>query len=404
MKPLEEQVITIERALGERMIKHALVVVRSWLNELGEGNAFEQAYHAIYERNEALFSHWLITDDAEQDEQLNQLTGEAYRLVDAVYAELRIQRGLSPRMHGFNGENPQSIMHYFSSCIQFKERDMEWLSAVLNDASQSSLALMAITAITRNLRECFSEEALRVLIEGIRAENSIVAEQCLANALLLLAHYDVRIDFFRELQDLFVETIGDGEHAFETLCAIIRSVKVNLSEMIASGELEMQNLPKELQNLLDQTGMQDGIPKVEEMMMPSSEREYMAGLVQMLPETWLYMVVVGDDPIRKQKASMMFLSIGNMDMLWNQLDKAEQMLVQKLRKTAGDAKDYINYGHCLLLRGDRMMAFENYREARRMCKTAKDFYALFRPDRRQLVDRGIPVEQVYMIEDQLFSL
>lgn len=32
MKPLEEQVITIERALGERMIKHALVVVRSWLN------------------------------------------------------------------------------------------------------------------------------------------------------------------------------------------------------------------------------------------------------------------------------------------------------------------------------------------------------------------------------------
>lgn len=404
MKPLEEQVITIERALGERMIKHALVVVRSWLNELGEGNAFEQAYHAIYERNEALFSQWLITDDAEQDEQLNQLTGEAYRLVDAVYAELRIQRGLSPRMHGFNGENPQSIMHYFSSCIQFKERDMEWLSAVLNDASQSSLALMAITAITRNLRECFSEEALRVLIEGIRAENSIVAEQCLANALLLLAHYDVRIDFFREIQDLFVETIGDGEHAFETLCAIIRSVKVNLSEMIASGELEMQSLPKELQNLLDQTGMQDGMPKVEEMMMPSSEREYMAGLVQMLPETWLYMVVVGDDPIRKQKASMMFLSIGNMDMLWNQLDKAEQMLVQKLRKTAGDAKDYINYGHCLLLRGDRMMAFENYREARRMCKTAKDFYALFRPDRRQLVDRGIPVEQVYMIEDQLFSL
>ena len=72
MKPLEEQVITIERALGERMIKHALVVVRSWLNELGEGNAFEQTYHSIFERNEALFSQWLITDEAEQDEQLNQ--------------------------------------------------------------------------------------------------------------------------------------------------------------------------------------------------------------------------------------------------------------------------------------------------------------------------------------------
>jgi hypothetical protein len=51
-----------------------------------------------------------------------------------------------------------------------------------------------------------------------------------------------------------------------------------------------------------------------------------------------------------------------------------------------------------------MMAFENYREARNMCKTAKEFYALFRPDRRHLVDRGIPVEYVYMIEDQLFSI
>lgn len=404
MKPLEEQVITIERALGERMIKHALVVVRSWLNELGEGNAFEQTYHSIFERNEALFSQWLITDEAEQDEQLNQLTGEAYRLVDAVYAELRIQRGLSPRMHGFNGENMQSIMHYFSSCIQFKPHDLEWLSNVLNNSSQSHIALMALTALTRNLRECFSEDILCVLIEGIRSENALVAEQCLANVLLLLAHYDVRIDFFRELQDLFVEAIGDGEHAFDTLCAIIRSVKVNISEMIASGELEMHNLPPELQNLLDQTGMQGAAPKIEEMIMPSSEREYMAGLVQMLPETWLYMVIVGDDLIRKQKIAAMFLSIGNMEMMWEHLDKAEQMLVQKLRKTAGDAKDYINYGHCLLLRGDRMMAFENYREARNMCKTAKEFYALFRPDRRHLVDRGIPVEYVYMIEDQLFSL
>ena len=66
--------------------------------------------------------------------------------------------------------------------------------------------------------------------------------------------------------------------------------------------------------------------------------------------------------------------------------------------------DYINYGHCLLLRGDRMMAYENYRQARSMCKNAKEFYALFRPDRRQLVEHGVPVEQVYLIEDQLFHL
>ena len=51
-----------------------------------------------------------------------------------------------------------------------------------------------------------------------------------------------------------------------------------------------------------------------------------------------------------------------------------------------------------------MMAFENYLEARKRCSSAKEFYLFFRPDRRQLVDRGVPVEQVYLIEDQLLAV
>ena len=49
------------------------------------------------------------------------------------------------------------------------------------------------------------------------------------------------------------------------------------------------------------------------------------------------------------------------------------------------------------------MAFENYKQARQMFHSVKDFYALFRPDRGVLVDHGVPVEQVYLIEDQLFN-
>ena len=44
---LDEQILTIERALGERMIDHALVIVRAWLNELGENNPYEEAYQAL---------------------------------------------------------------------------------------------------------------------------------------------------------------------------------------------------------------------------------------------------------------------------------------------------------------------------------------------------------------------
>jgi hypothetical protein len=403
MQAIEEQVYTIERALGERMVKHALFVVRLWLNELGEDNLFEDAYRSLFARYDDFFADWVVAGDGEQDEVLETMTSDAYRLVDAVYAELRIKRGMSPKMHGFNGENPQSVMHYFSSCVQFKDYDMDWLRSVLNDTNRSSIALMTVAALAKNLRECFSETAMMALVDGIHASNSLVAEQCLANVLLLLAHYDVRIDFFRELQEAFVEAIGDGELAFETLCALIKSVKVNLSEMIASGEFSMDNLPEELQNLLGESGIQDNYQETE-VLMPASEKEYMAGLVQMLPDTWVYITLVGESEERKRKMRLLYLSVGNMNMMWDKTEAAEQMLVRKLRTKGGDAKDYINYGHCLLLKGDRLMAFENYREARRLCKSAKEFYALFRPDRRQLVDRGIPVEQVYLIEDQLFSI
>jgi hypothetical protein len=403
MQAIEEQVYTIERALGERMVKHALFVVRLWLNELGEDNPFEDAYRSLFVRYDDFFADWVVAGDGEQDEVLETMTSDAYRLVDAVYAELRIKRGMSPKMHGFNGENPQSVMHYFSSCVQFKDYDMDWLRSVLNDTNRSSIALMTVAALAKNLRECFSETAMMALVDGIHASNSLVAEQCLANVLLLLAHYDVRIDFFRELQEAFVEAIGDGELAFETLCALIKSVKVNLSEMIASGEFSMDNLPEELQNLLGESGIQDNYQETE-VLMPASEKEYMAGLVQMLPDTWVYITLVGENEERKRKMRLLYLSVGNMNMMWDKTEAAEQMLVRKLRTKGGDAKDYINYGHCLLLKGDRLMAFENYREARRLCKSAKEFYALFRPDRRQLVDRGIPVEQVYLIEDQLFSI
>ena len=79
------------------------------------------------------------------------------------------------------------------------------------------------------------------------------------------------------------------------------------------------------------------------------------------------------------------------------------MYLEKLRKGKGEALDYIYYAHCLLLKGDRLMAFENYKQARQMFNSVKEFYALFRPDRSALVDHGVPLEQVYLIEDQLFN-
>lgn len=392
--------------MGERMIDHALVVVRSWLNELGEDNPYEQAYENLRKQYNDLFAHWLTSSDPEHDVQLNSMTCTAYRLVDAVYASLRLHRGLSPEMHGFNHESPQSVMQYFTFCLRLKDEDYEWLRNVSNDANHAAIALMAVAALAKNIRECFNERAMLALIEGINGENEVVSEQCLANALILLANYDVRIDFFPELQNAFMDAVSEmsdeGEDAFHTLCALVRSVKYNWRDSIASGELKVEDLPEELQSLLELTGEKDNMDGVVSWM-PATEQAYMQGLVDILPDTWVYSALMGDSPERAQQMAIVYLSVGRMDLLWDHTDVAARWLRQQLRDGSDSPMDYINYGHCMLLQGDKMMAFEHYRQARNMCKSPKDFYALYRPDRRALVDHGIPVETVYILEDQLIN-
>ena len=398
---IEEQMNMVERALGERMINHALVVARSWMNELGVDAETEAVYGAIFEEYDALFDGWLVMAGTDQDTRLDNLTSRSYRLLDDLYIRMRLKRGLSPQMQAFNGDNPQSVMHYFSSCVQLTQRDIDWFHAVIDDSSRSSLALMAIASLAKNLREIFSITALQLLIDGVEPVNHMVGEQSLANLLVIFAHYDVRIDFFPDLQDAFIEAIGDGERAFEIFCALIRSAETSLRDLMARNELSYDELPDELKDLLSATGTHDisGISA----WMPATEKEYMSGIIQMLPETWIYSVLVGEDVERQRTVKLVYLGTGRMDLMWDDIEMAERWLVHRLRGDKATTMDYINYGHCLLLKGDRMMAFENYRTARMMCKNAKTFLNLFRPDRHMLVEKGVPIEQVYLIEDQLLK-
>ena len=134
---------------------------------------------------------------------------------------------------------------------------------------------------------------------------------------------------------------------------------------------------------------------------PKSEQEYMGGLVAIFPHTWLYELLVLGNPERETEMVQLYLKMGNRDLLWEKPDIAENYYIQVLRGGSTDINDYLNYAHCLMLKGDRMMAYEYYRQARQLAPSTKDFFALFRPDRKQLVDCGVPVEYIYLIEDQL---
>ena len=191
---LDEQIMTIERALGERMIEHAVVVVRSWLNELGENNPYEEALRRIQASYNELFDEWLSIGNEDTDIRLNRLTGEMYQLVDAAYASIRIKRGMSPEMHGFNPDHAPSVMNYFANNLRFRPEDYEWLIESVHDSTRSGSAIMAVGALAKNMRECFNLDALLAMIECIDADNSLVGDQCLAGVYQLLIQYGYRIE------------------------------------------------------------------------------------------------------------------------------------------------------------------------------------------------------------------
>ena len=65
--------------------------------------------------------------------------------------------------------------------------------------------------------------------------------------------------------------------------------------------------------------------------------------------------------------------------------------------------DVMNYGHFLFVQGERAEAFRHYKLALSMNDTLKAFLEVFRPDRRILLEKGIPTSDIYLMEDQLIS-
>lgn len=402
---LDEQRDTIERALGERMINHCLAILKIWIAELGVDN-YANRYHSLQQNYKYLFNYYLSADDPERDRLLDEMTGEAYRLVDEVFADVCLKRGRVKEHQGFDRTDHISVMHYFSECMHFQDEDLDWLCDVIQDSEQTSLALVAVAAIAANLKNFFQEDALLALIQCLDCEQEVLHNQINATVLMLLIHYDVRIDFFPAVQDAFEQKIGEGDEIFEVMCGFIHSTTVKLKDLLKSKDFDSENIPSELKNLLQQVQQSSENVNIEEVVnwMPNDENEYLAGLIAILPQTWLYSLVVGDDIDRAKKLANTYLDAGMMDLMWNNLDEAEEQLVEQLRSDKVCAQDYLNYGHICFIKKDRIMAYENYKQARQMVGSAKKFFSLFRPDRGILVSKGVPVEHIYLMEDQLLKI
>lgn len=402
---LDEQRNMMEHALTERMLNHAFVVLRQWAQELGFAPYVDRV-HSLEDNYKQLFDYYLVGDDPQRDTIHDQLTTEVYRLGDEMYSDMCLKQGKAPEMRGFDRTNIASITNYFSACVHLQEEDLDWVVEAANDPEQASMGFVAVAALSANLRETFHEDSLLTLIDVIDAENQMVADQALASLILLLAQWDVRIDYFPDMQKAFEQKIGDGERAFLLMRSLIRSSNKSISQMVADEHITKEDIPEELTEVLgedaSEQSVEDLLSRLSKLI-PKTENAYIQTIVELLPETWVFDLIVGEDEQREVVIDHLYLELGYMGFMWDNIDEAEEWLVDRLRSGLAKPKDYLNYGHCCFLKGDRMMAFENYLEAKRLCKGTRAFFDIFRPDRKILADKGIPLEQIYLMEDHLLK-
>lgn len=96
-------------------------------------------------------------------------------------------------------------------------------------------------------------------------------------------------------------------------------------------------------------------------------------------------------------------SIAWCSFLSGQYDEAETYYKRLMESERTKMIDYLNYGHLLFVQGHRIEAFHHYKQALRQCDNLKAFLQVFRPDRRILLEKGIPIPDIYLMEDQLIA-
>lgn len=394
---LAEQHNIIERALGERMLNHAFIFLRQWAKELGD-TPFNDRIRSLEQNYVSLFDYYLSGDDTDREAIHDEMTTEVYRLSDEMYGAMRLKRQEVQEVIGFERDKIESAIRYFYFCQAIREEDFDWLYEVNEQENGSSVLVPVMSVLATNMRDVFQENGLQLFIDLLDSPHDLVASQALMFCILLFAQYDLRIDYFPHLQKAFEEKIGNGEDAFHMLVTLIRTSRTIALKREELEDLINDEMPEEVRQIAREQLEQ--INKYGEAA-HDDEAEFVRAIVTILPDTWVFNVIINEDEKRMMTIEKSYLTIGFMDLMWERIDEAEEWLVDRLRSDEASVYDYINYGHCCFVKGDRMMAYENYRQAKSMCKSNQEFLDMFRPDRKALMDKGISLEEIYLMEDQL---
>lgn len=387
------------------MLHSAFKDLRLWCEELG--NIYNDRILTIEQNYQYLFDYYLSGDDAHRKSLLDNMAGEAFRLTDTMYADLLLKRGLVPEIQGFDKDNRESAIRYFSTCVHLQEEDYDYLLDLAEHPQSRTLTLMLMAALAQNLRNHFSESGILCLIRLMDSDSHFLRDQATANVILLLAQYDSRVSILRSIQEAFEAVVGEDEDRvfFDVLYALTKSTKVGLKTIIEDEDFVDRDLPDEIKELF---GGASTLSQIVQSI-PANEDEYLGALIAKLPDTWVFFRLVYehiDEGIRDEQIADAYLEAGIMiNSMWIEKTHAEEVLVDRIRSGHPTPQDYMNYGHLCFIQGDRLMAYENYREAFKILKDKNKLLALYRSAREKILTEIVCDRQsVNLMEDALVNL
>ena len=365
--------------LGQRMMHHAEAIIRQWAIEVSE-QTFYDRIASLSENYEHTFDYYLSApvhyagdpeckEDDDRDAVLDEMTRRYYELVDDLYLAVRHKRGIN--------EEPGDY-------------------------------------------QMMRMEALEQLLEGCRDVDEDKAHQAMAHLILWLANFDTRIGYYPDIQDKVSELVGDSETMYMVLMSLVRD---NNPKKMGEG---LGEFFQHMVEILPDTGIFNLLVNSDE------KREQMAKVYvgRRLNEQAFDGVLMGredlindpelhadydlynelyDDALAGYEAMIeagtaddeAYFRAGWCALMVNELGKAEKYMLYRLRRKKPVVEDYLNYAHLCFVKGDKATAYEYYMEARKKAGSIRRFKETFCPDRRVLNDLGIPLQEIYLMEDRV---
>lgn len=417
---LKARVAQVEKALKERNIEEALVVLEPWVQEFGHDENLKKAIAQLREDYKEALAQWQADKNPEADSILNNLTHSTYKALDIMHAFARIdEEVVSPNVSP-NHRDMLAMYAYFEQMPLPQEKELEWFHKKARDP-KAVIMDMIVHTLEKSLSECFWEPSLMAIIEEIDSPVRRVARSCATAAISLLITYNDRLPVYPELREAFekaVEKHGDEMwDAFTTSCFNTHQIYfgIDMPDM-----KDMSLVPKALMKILQRIGLDIEKGLKEHARDDEGYRE-MHRLLDHIHGTWVLNTILPqpenwdetqDDgtPLpadsREGKLCYTFIEIGRVEFLLDEPEKAERWLTHRIEEEhTPNPLDYLHFGHVMIIKGEREKGMDYYRKALEMSGDKEFFFERLQYEKRFMKEYHVADEAQYNeIEDQLRRL